>query len=269
MIELDDLTFAYPDQLPVFDGFSWHVEAGEIWSVLGPSGCGKSTLLLLLAGLLQPQRGSVSVGGARIARPRPRTGLILQEYGLLPWATVHDNVALGLRIRRFYGPDGRHVPHDERVDRTEARTRVERWLARLDIAELRDKYPGQISGGQRQRAAIARTLALQPDLLLMDEPFSSLDAPTRESLQVLTLELCHEAGLTVILVTHNIEEAAFMGQKVLLLHDPPNRETELVDNPHNATDAYRRSATYQAACSNLRGRIEDISPGVAEGETDP
>jgi NitT/TauT family transport system ATP-binding protein len=256
MIELAELSFAYPDQPPVFDAFSWHVEAGEIWSVLGPSGCGKSTLLLLLAGLLEPQAGKVVIGGRCISRPRPRTGLILQEYGLLPWATVYDNVALGLRIRRFYGPDGRHVPQDGHVDRSEAHRRVDYWLARLGIAGLADKYPGQISGGQRQRAAIARTLALQPDLLLMDEPFSSLDAPTRESLQTLTLELCAEAGLTVVLVTHNIEEAAFIGQHVLLLHDPANQEAKTVDNRHTADEAYRCSAPYQAACSSLREEIE-------------
>jgi NitT/TauT family transport system ATP-binding protein len=102
----------------------------------------------------------------------------------------------------------------------------------------------------------------------MDEPFSSLDAPTRESLQALTLELCNEAGLTVVLVTHSIEEAAFIGQKVLLLHNPPNHQAQVVDNPHHATAAYRCSGTYQAACSLLRGRIEDISPSVAEGRMD-
>ena len=257
MIDLLELFFTYEHHPSVFDGFSWHVDSGEIWSVLGPSGCGKSTLLLLLAGLLHPQSGKVLVGGEVIARPRPRTGLILQEYGLLPWATVYDNVALGLRIRGFYGPDGRHVPADEDIDRSETHRRVDHWLRRLDIEELADKYPGQISGGQRQRAAIARTLALRPDLLLMDEPFSSLDAPTRESLQVLTLDLCTEAGLTVILVTHNIEEAAFVGQKILLLHNPPNRQAITVENPHVASEAYRCSRTYQAACSLLRERIDD------------
>jgi len=267
MIELIDVSFAYPQQPPVFDSFSWDVEAGEIWSVLGPSGCGKSTLLLLLAGLLRPQSGQVVIAGERIVRPRPRTGLILQEYGLMPWATVYDNVALGLRIRRFYGPDGRHVPQDEHIDQAETRARVDRWLARLDIAELASKYPGQISGGQRQRAAIARTLALQPDLLLMDEPFSSLDAPTRESLQVLTLKLCAEAGLTVVLVTHNIEEAAFVGQKVLLLHAPPNRQTRMIDNPHTANESYRSSGAYQQTCALLRQRIDEDTPRQSRGET--
>jgi NitT/TauT family transport system ATP-binding protein len=269
MIELDDVAFAYGDQVPVFEGFSWHVDAGEIWSVLGPSGCGKSTLLLLLAGLLHPQQGAVRIGGERITRPRPRTGLILQAYGLLPWATVYKNVALGLRIRRFYGPDGRHVPQDERIDEAEAQARVDHWLARLDIAELAEKYPGQISGGQRQRAAIARTLALEPDLLLMDEPFSSLDAPTRESLQVLTLELCAEAGLTVVLVTHNIEEAAFMGQQILLLHDPPNEVPKVIDNPHTPSETYRCSGAYQTACASLRERVDGGGPSPGGGRERP
>jgi len=257
MIALNGVTFAYDNNARVFADFSWNVRAGEIWSVLGPSGCGKSTLLLLLAGLVRPQAGMVQIGGEEIKRPRPRTGLILQEYGLLPWATVRDNVALGLRIRRFYGPDGRHVPQDEHIDGPEIQTRVDHWLSRLDIKEVRDKYPGQISGGQRQRAAIARTVALRPDLLLMDEPFSSLDAPTRESLQVLTLELCEEANLTVILVTHNIEEAAFMGQQILLLGDPPNRERRIIKNPHTADEAYRCAGAYQRACSSLRQRIDE------------
>jgi NitT/TauT family transport system ATP-binding protein len=259
MITVQNVTFAYDHHPPVFDHFTWRVATGEVWSVLGPSGCGKSTLLMLLAGLIQPQSGAVLIGGEPIQRPRPRTGLILQEYGLLPWATVWDNVALGLRIRRFYGPDGRHVPRDERIDQEELKARVRHWLTRLDIADLANKYPGQLSGGQRQRTAIARTLALRPDLLLMDEPFSALDAPTREGLQTLTLSLCAEAGLTVVLVTHNIEEAAFMGQKVLLLHDPPNREAQIVENPHTADEAYRCSGAYQGACSRLRDRVSETA----------
>jgi len=263
MIALHGVTFAYEGRPPVFRDFSWRV-GGGIWSVLGPSGCGKSTLLLLLAGLVRPQAGSVQIAGTEIERPRPRTGLILQEYGLLPWATVQNNVALGLRIRRFYGPDGRHVPRDEEVSGLEVQKRVDHWLARLDIGELRDKYPGQVSGGQRQRAAIARTLAMQPDLLLMDEPFSSLDAPTRESLQVLTLELCEEAGLTVVLVTHNIEEAAFMGQRILMLREPPNREARVIENPHTADEAYRCAGAYQRACASLRQRIDEAGTGSSQ-----
>jgi len=264
MIELQDVTFAYPQHPPVFEHFNWRGERGDVWAVLGPSGCGKSTLLMLLAGLAQPQSGAIRIDGEPIARPRPRSGLILQEYGLLPWATVRENVALGLNIRRFYGPDGRHVPRNTRVDRAEAPARVARWLTRLGIEAIADKYPAQISGGQRQRAAIARTLVLDPDLLLMDEPFSALDAPTREGLQTLTLALCAEAGLTVVLVTHTIEEAAFIGQKVLLLSNPPNRDTTVLGNPHVADNAYRRAVAYQSMCAQLRRGCSAIAgaPGV-------
>ena len=126
--------------------------------------------------------GQIEIEGERLIRPRPRTGLILQDYGLLPWATVRQNAELGLRVRGFYGPDGKHTPLDFRSGNN-----VQHWLDRLGLKEVADKFPSQISGGQRQRTAIARTLAVSPDLLLMDEPFSSLDAITREDLQNLTL----------------------------------------------------------------------------------
>jgi len=200
MIALEDLTFAYPGQPPIFQGFSWSVEHDEAWAVIGPSGCGKSTLLYLLAGLRQPDSGHVRVNGQALQRPRPQTGLILQDYGLLPWATVADNAALGLRVRRFYGPDGRHAPSGDRIQPAEVEDRVAYWLERLGIAPLRDQFPAQISGGQRQRTAIARTLAMNPDLLLMDEPFSSLDALTREDLERLTVELREETGVTTVVV---------------------------------------------------------------------
>src|SRR5205085_10623413 len=133
------------------------------------------TLLYLVAGLRMPTAGVVKVNGQPMLRPRPRTGLILQDFGLLPWATCEENVSLGLRIHGFYGPDGKHAPLDRRPgDIVMSR---DRWLARLGLDSVRRQYPAQLSGGQRQRTAIARTLALNPDLLLMDEPFASLDAP--------------------------------------------------------------------------------------------
>ncbi len=253
MIRLEAMTFGYGERL-VFERFSWEVRRGEIWAILGPSGCGKSTLLLLLAALLHPQAGTIRIEGRTWERPRPRTGLILQDYGLLPWATVRENAALGLRIRRFYGPDGRHAPRD--MTTADLDRRVGYWLERLGIASLAGAYPAQLSGGQRQRTAIARTFALEPDLLLMDEPFSALDAPTRESLQELTLALCAERGVTALLVTHAIEEAAFVGQRILLLGEPPNRRATIIENPHVPAPDYRTHPDYRRTVAELRRRLE-------------
>lgn len=252
MIELDSITFAYQTARPVFEDFSWRVERGEAWAVIGPSGCGKSTLLSLIAGLLRPQQGLIRVDGQPLTRPRPQTGLIIQDYGLLPWATVQENARLGLRVRNFYGPDGVHAPSN--YQRT---LDVEPWLERLGLLPFAEQYPSQISGGQRQRTAIARTLALNPDILLMDEPFSSLDAPTREGLQRLTLELWQETSLTLILVTHAIEEAALLGQKILLLNQPPNRTAQVIENPANLQPDYRDSEAYRNLCRHLRARLEE------------
>jgi ABC-type nitrate/sulfonate/bicarbonate transport system ATPase subunit len=254
MITITDLIFRYgPRSTPIFADFSWHVQPGEAWSIIGASGCGKTTLLTLIAGLRRATSGTLCVGDTVIQRPRPESGLILQDYGLLPWATVWDNAALGLRVRRFYGPDGTHAPRSQPPpSRQEAREMVEGWLRRLNIYEQRHKFPGAISGGQRQRTAIARTLALQPDLLLMDEPFSSLDAPTREDLQNLILTLRDEMHLTSVIVTHAIEEAAILGNKILVLGDPPNTEPVIVFNPDAGTPGYRSTPMFLAKCNQLR-----------------
>jgi NitT/TauT family transport system ATP-binding protein len=257
MITVHDLHFAYPSGQPVFSGFDWTVKAGETWAVLGPSGCGKTTLLYMLAGLRLPVRGQVSINRQPITRPRPQTGLILQDYGLLPWATVRDNVLIGLKLRKFYGPDGRHAPREDRVNRLPL---VDRWLNRLGLAAVAKQFPGQLSGGQRQRTAIARTLVLEPDLLLMDEPFASLDAPTREGLQNLLLELRAEQNLTTIIVTHAIEEAAFLGRKILVLRQPPITEPAVVDNPGADIEprgVYRGTPRYLEMCIRLRTLLEE------------
>ena len=250
MILTRDLTFGYPNSSPIFQNFNWSVQRGETWTVLGPSGCGKTSLLYLLAGLTQPRSGSLEIDGQPLTRPRPRTGLILQDYGLLPWATVKQNVELGLKVRDFYGPDGTHAPRDQKT-----KLDVLPWLDRLGMTEFADKYPAQLSGGQRQRTAIARTLALQPDLLLMDEPFSSLDAVTREDLQSLTLELCAEQNLTLVMVTHAIEEAAMMGRRILVLNMPPNQTPRVFENLNAEKEGHRQSQEYFELCKTLRSEL--------------
>jgi NitT/TauT family transport system ATP-binding protein len=247
MIQVNQLTYYYPQSVPIFQDFTWQVEKGETWTLLGPSGCGKTTLLYLLAGLKLPVSGEIIIEGNPIIRPRPRTGLILQDYGLLPWATVRQNSRLGLKVREFYGPDGTHSPrgNEELLD-------SDIWLERLGIASLADKYPAQISGGQRQRVAIARTLALQPDLLLMDEPFSSLDAVTRSDLQLLTLELCTENTITMIVVTHDIEEAVELGKKILVLGQQPNSHSTSIENPGAGEPHYYRTRKYRDTCQLIR-----------------
>lgn len=264
MIEIRDLTFTYPNQpAPLFEAFTWRVERGEFWSVLGASGCGKSTLLHLIVGLRAPSRGTITVNGERVPRKenRGKTGLVLQDYGLLPWATVRENVELGLRIREFYGQDDRRP---QTADRREPlavsgrRSAVEFWLERFGLAALHAKYPAQLSGGQRQRVAIARTLVLEPDVLLLDEPFSALDAPTREDLQQLVRDLHNEMKMTTVFVTHNIEEAVFLGQKILVLGTPPHRSpARVIENPLAGNARCREQPTFAEQAHLLREMLKE------------
>ena len=254
-IDVSDLTFGYPDKAPIFRGFGWTVQRGESWAIIGPSGCGKTTLLYLLAGLRQPAAGSVAVGGSPVLKPRRQTGLILQDFGLLPWATVTENVALGLQIR------GVAVGECQRA--------VDAWLNRLGIRPLAGQYPAQVSGGQRQRTAIARTLALEPDLLLMDEPFSSLDALTREGLQDLVVELGLEGALTSVLVTHSIEEAVFLGRKIMVLPRPPIQTAQIIDNQAAGQIGYRGQPGFYERCSQVRAAVEMATRGPSSPEARP
>lgn len=254
MINIQSLTFEYINYSPLFQNFNWNISRGETWAILGPSGCGKTTLLYLLAGLKLPNSGEIKINDERISRPRPHSGLILQDYGLLPWATVRENVELGVNVRNFYGPDGTHSP-----DNFIPKDNIESWIERLGLSEVADKFPGQLSGGQRQRTAIARTLALEPDLLLMDEPFSSLDAVTREDLQNLTFSFCEEQNITLIVVTHAIEEAAVLGKRILLLHTPPNQTARVFENPKAGTIGYRNSAEFHTLCEQLWSEMQEKS----------
>ena len=253
MVHVENISFTYDDKIDIYKDFDWQVELGEAWAILGPSGCGKTTMLYLLAGVFFPTSGRVLIDGIQIDKPRMRTGLILQDYGLLPWGTVRQNVELGIRLRKMYGLDGRKPE--------EYRDIVDSWLKDLGIDHVQDHFPGQVSIGQRQRVAIARSLVLDPDLLLMDEPFSSLDAPTRESLQNLTTQLWVDQNLTMIIVTHAIEEAVLLGKKILLLGHPPNTNPVIIDNPKANTKGFRSDSDYHRLCRELRQKMDENTNG--------
>ncbi len=247
MIRLAGISVAYPGS-----GSKPHQALGPVdlaiprggsCVVIGPSGCGKTTLLFALAGLLTPDAGTVAVDGEPVTGPRRATSLILQQHGLFPWKDALDNAALGLALRG--------VPRRERRERAMA------LLSELGIADVARSFPARMSGGQRQRAAIARSLATGPDLLLMDEPFSSLDAMTRESLQDLLLALWREHRFTFVLVTHSIEEAAFLGRTVVVLSSRPGRVQAVLDNPGALTEGARLGEGFHRASLSIRKALEE------------
>lgn len=188
---------------------SLEIGAGEFVTVVGPSGCGKSTLLDLVAGHARPTTGSVTVGGAAVTGPGPDRMLVFQEHALFPWLTVQDNVEFGLRSAGV-GPVRRAAT-------------ASTWIARVGLADAAHLHPHELSGGMRQRAALARAFALTPQVLLMDEPFSALDAPSRDRLHVELQDLWRETGTTIIFVTHNVREAVALGDRVIVMSSGPGR----------------------------------------------
>ncbi|MET7646678.1 ABC transporter ATP-binding protein [Streptomyces sp. NPDC005426] len=216
--------------VPVLDGVDLDVVPGEILTVVGPSGCGKSTLLRTLAGLLPALGGEVSEDGEPVVAPRAERALVFQDDALLPWRTVRANVELPLAIRK--------------VARAERRERAGEWLARVGLAEHATKLPHRISGGQRQRVQLARALAAGPRAVLMDEPFGALDAQTRAGMQQLLVDVLRGTGATVVFVTHDVDEALFLGDRVALLSTgrvlPVPRPRERAAHTDPATVALRR-----------------------------
>jgi taurine transport system ATP-binding protein len=208
--------------------------------IIGPSGCGKSTLLGVLAGLNKDYQGTVCING-KAPGECDETALILQEYGLLPWKTIWDNVKLGLELRGF--------------SKQETVLRTEKILNKLGLLHLRKRYPAQLSGGQRQRVAIARSLVLEPELLLMDEPFSSLDALTREEMQDFLIKLWQETKLTILLITHNIEEAVFLGQKIFVMSECPGTITKEYANPLAGDYSARGKMEFLELANSLRSSL--------------
>jgi NitT/TauT family transport system ATP-binding protein len=211
-VEGVDLTFPRRDggRLPVLEAIDLAIEGGGIVALIGPNGSGKSTLLRVIAGLLAPDRGTVTIDGDRITAPDPRIGLVFQEPRLLPWRSAADNITYPLELAGW--PPGRK---GERLD-------ILTELVGLDPS-VRANRPAELSGGQRQRVALARALALEPGVLLLDEPFSALDALSRERFDLELLRLWERAGSTIVLVTHNIAEAILVADRVVVLSPRPGR----------------------------------------------
>jgi NitT/TauT family transport system ATP-binding protein len=201
--------------LVALDDVSLDVRPGEFLTLVGPSGSGKSTVLDLLAGLARPTAGHVLVDGREVAGPGRDRAVVFQQYALFPWRTASQNVQIGL--------EGSRIPRRERI------ARAAHYLELVGLAGFEDRYPHELSGGMKQRVAIARSLAYEPEILLMDEPFAALDAQTREQLQSELLSIWRSTGKTVVFITHGIDEAVYLGQRVAVLTARPGRLQAVVE----------------------------------------
>ena len=211
MLQISHLAARY-DGKPVLDDINLTLGGGELLVVLGPSGCGKTTLLNLIAGFVPYQHGSIVLAGKKVTGPGAERGVVFQNEGLLPWRNVQDNVGLGLQLAG--------------VEKLQRQRIAQDMLKKVGLEGAEKRFIWQLSGGQRQRVGIARALAANPQLLLLDEPFGALDAFTREQMQTLLLTLWQETGKQVLLITHDIEEAVFMATELVLLSPGPGRVLE-------------------------------------------
>lgn len=241
-LTLVDVTKVYPGGATALESVSLHVPRGQFVSVVGASGSGKSTLLGIVAGLLAPTSGQVLLDDYPVTGPGPDRGLVFQQGAVYPWRTVERNVAFGLEL----------LPRLSSEDR---RARIDWYLAETGLTDLRKSLPKQLSGGQRQRVAIARALVCEPEVLLLDEPFGALDVQTKEDMQLLVRRIWADTGKTIIIVTHDVEEAVFLGQRVVVLGSHPGRVVAELDVPLG--DDRDLTTKRDPAFLALRSTIED------------
>jgi NitT/TauT family transport system ATP-binding protein len=235
--------------LAVVDVERFTVRDGEFVTVIGPSGCGKSTLLHIMGGFIKAEAGEISVHGRRVDGPGPDRGMMFQEFALFPWKTVAGNVAWGLEAQGF---------KKEQIEDT-----VRAYLEMIGLTEFRNHYPAELSGGMKQRVALARVLAFNPEVLLMDEPFGALDAQTRESMQEELTRLWERTGKTIVFVTHDIDEAVYLGDRVVVLTARPGRirEEVKIDLPRPRSLEIKKSLQ----CHEYRNYIWDLIRSESRG----
>lgn len=215
VIEVHGLHKVYGNSIVALENIDLSFMRGQLTSLLGPSGCGKTTLLKIIAGLLDPTSGEVLVNGRPVRGPGPERAFVFQDFALMPWATVLRNAAFGLEVRG--------APRAEREDR------ARHYIKEVGLAGFEDKYPHELSGGMRQRVGLARALAVDADVLLMDEPFSAVDEQTRRKFQEDLIRLREVEKKTFILVTHSIEEAVYLSDRIVLLSPRPGRVAEIIE----------------------------------------
>jgi len=203
----------------VIDDVSFEVSNGEFVSIIGPSGCGKTTLMNIVGGFVKPTTGRVLLDGRPVAAPGPDRGVIFQEYGVFPWLTVRQNIEFGLKL------EANRKPAAERT------AIANRYMGLMGLTDFADHFPKHLSGGMRQRLAIARAYAVKPQFLLMDEPFGALDAQTRSAMQDLLLEVLQSEGKTVLLITHSVDEAIYLSTRIVVVTARPARIRTIIDVP--------------------------------------
>jgi NitT/TauT family transport system ATP-binding protein len=250
MLSLTSVSHKFGDFTALSD-ISLEVPDGQFACLVGASGSGKSTLLSLIAGLTQPTSGSIALSGQPVTGPGPDRGLVFQSGAVYPFRTVERNVGFGLELLD--------------LSRSERRRRVDWYLAETGLTALRGKLPKQLSGGQRQRVAIARALACEPAVLLLDEPFGALDVQTKEDMQLFIRQVWRDTGTTVLMVTHDVEEAVFLGQRVVVLACDPGRVAAdlTVDLPADRDLSVKRLPGFLALRAQVEDQVRAFHHGVA------
>jgi NitT/TauT family transport system ATP-binding protein len=249
ILTAERVTKAYPsaggEGVVALRDLSLEVEEGEFLCLIGASGCGKSTLLNMFAGFLQPSAGRVLLRGAPITGIEPRCGMVFQSYALFPWKTVRGNVEFGLKMKGTGGPERRRI--------------AQRFIEMVKLAGFEERYPSELSGGMQQRVTLARILAADPEVLLMDEPFAALDAMTRQVMQEELLRIHEESRKTTVFITHNIDEALILADRIVVLSTRPGRIKAILRNdlPRPRHVTIQLSSEFAALKAVIWGHVEE------------